>query len=250
MKKKKVLVTSIVLSCVFASAAHLEWVGYKYFDRENGKNPLCVVDPGCRHLTADEIMLAEKYFGQRINYKSVKIFDRPFLSIFGHNYNAVTPNGNIYMSDPAERRTNFVSQYDGYGQRIYMHEMTHVAQHQKGMNVPKMALRELVRHAFDYRASYHYSLASNVVYGEMNLEQQAEMMEDYSSLRSEFEKQTTFTGADTFTFRSNPHGQEWLQARCNELAPYEQKLHKYFPIIPDSLCPIPDTPLSRKLTAS
>lgn len=239
MKKKRFIATSLLSLAFAGAAAHLEWVGYQYFDREDGPNLLCEIDPGCRHLTADEIMLAESYFGHRIRYRDVKIFNRAWMGIFGHDYDAVTPNGNIYMSDATQRRRNFAQPDDIYSRRIFIHEMTHVAQHQRGMNVPEQALRAYVRSAFNYRATYMYSLTPDAPYGKMNLEQQAEVMADYFSLRDEFTRQTTSMGANTFIYRTNPHGYDWLQARCEEMAPYEQQLKSFFPIVRDSLCPAP-----------
>jgi hypothetical protein len=237
MKRKKAVAISLLSLAFAGAAAHLEWAGYSYFDRQNGPNWLCVVDPGCRHLTADEIILAEKQFGRHIDYSSVKIFNRPLMGIFGHGHNAIAPNGNIYLVNKEERRNNFARDYDHRGQRIFIHEITHVSQHQKGMNVPKMAIKEFFRHAFDYSASYKYTLNTTQPYGRMNLEQQAEMMEDYFSLRSTFSRDTTAMGESGFPYRINPHGAAWLKARCHEMTLYERKLEKYFPIRRDSLCP-------------
>ncbi len=243
MKRKKTRIAASLLTSVFAMAAgalHLDWVGYDYFDQENGKNVLCTLDPTCRPLTTEETTLARKYFGERIDYKHVRVFDRPFLYMLGRDYSGMSPNGHIYFGASDQYRPNFAR--DASSASLFIHEMTHVAQFQDGMNVPKQAFKTLLKHRFNYDAAYKYEIHSPRAYGDMNLEQQAEVMQDYFIKRQTFEEQTT--GQSNFDGTLKPvrfvtFGEKWLKERCKELKQYESKLPPTYPIAPDELCQPP-----------
>lgn len=239
MKNKKRLFIASALSLTFATAAHLEWTGYSLFDRQQGSNWLCKADPGCRHLTNGEIALAKGYFGQTLNYNKIKIFNRPFMGILGGNYAAIAPNGNIYIVDEHRRFTDHTYE-PPERQKLMIHELTHVAQWQGGFNVQKMALRELIRHHFNYAAAYEYSIQTPLAFDQYNLEQQARMMEDYFSKRQQFIESTTFKTEGGQTYRVRTLGDKWIKGECTELSDYETKLSLYFPILPEELCR-PDT---------
>lgn len=238
MKKKKALITASILACAFAGATHLEWVGYNYFDRENGDNFLCKADPGCRHLTADEVKLARQYFGDSIKYNNAKIFSRPFMYMFGHDRTGMAPNGNIYIPQAENRSKNYAIG-DIQLKALFMHEMTHVAQSQSGMNIPKQALLTLLKHAFNYSDAYKYEIDNSYAYHDMNLEQQAQIMQDYFYMRSDFVLMTTLEKGLNDTnhpTRFPTMGPDWLKERCHELKQYEVKLFPAFPIKPDEMC--------------
>lgn len=243
MTKIKTRIAASLVASAFAVAAgalHLDWVGYDYFDRESGSNALCTLDPTCRQFSDEEIAVARKYFGDSINYKNVKIFERPFLYMVGHNNTGVSPNGHIYFARRDDYRPNFAR--DEQSMPIFIHEMTHVAQYQSGMNIPKQAFITLLRHGFNYEAAYKYELHTSRNFGEMNLEQQAAMMEDYFIKRQAFEQNTTVENTLNGTprpMRFATFGPRWIKERCRELKQYESKLAPIYNITPDELCQPP-----------
>lgn len=240
MKRTKTRIAASLLTSAFAVAAgalHLDWVGYDYFEQENGQNVLCTLDPTCRPLTAEEVTVARKYFGAQIDYRHVKVFDRPFLYMLGSNYSGMSPNGHMYFGTADKYRPNFARDEDSTA--LFIHEMTHVAQYQNGMNIPKQAFLALLRHGFNYEATYKYEIHSQRAYGDMNLEQQAKVMEDYFAKRRNFEINTTventFNGVPK-PIRFATFGSLWVKDRCRELKQYETKLAPVYPIKPDELC--------------
>ncbi len=236
MKKKKALLTASLLSCAFAAAAYVEGTGYALFDREKGDNILCRIDPFCRQLTPGEKSLARKYFGDSINYSSVKIFNRALAGLFGHNKSGMAPNGNIYFADTEDQSENF-AETDIFHQRHFIHELVHVAQHQGGDNLPLEALMTYLTYEFKYKDAYEYRIDSHAPFHLMNLEQQAEIMENYFIQRRTLEAETTYTASNGKKIRFPGYGIEWLNERCQSLSQYEAKLQQQFPVQPDELCP-------------
>lgn len=244
MKKKKAVIKAALITATFAAAAgtaaHLEWVGYNYFDRADGSNMLCKLDPYCRDLTTQEVTLARKYFGNSINYKAVKVFDRGFMWLGSRDFSGMSPNGNLYFAHNDNYRPNFAT--DPELTPLFMHEMTHVAQFQRGMNIPHQAFKTWLRHGFNYQAAYHYEKEGPLSFLKMNLEQQAKMMEDYFWLRSNFELQTTTTvnlNGSSKPMRIPTFSKDWQKQQCTELKAYERKLSSAFYIVPDELCQPP-----------
>ena len=251
MKRTKTRIAAALITSAFAAAAgalHLDWVGYDYFDKENGNNILCTLDPTCRPLTTEEVTLSRKYFGDRINYKLVKVFDRPFLYMLGSDYNGMSPNGHIYFFSPDQYRPNFA--HDNSSATLFIHEMTHVAQFQNGMNIPRQAFKMLLKHGFNYDAAYKYEIHNPRDYGEMNFEQQAKVMEHYFTKRQTFEEQTTGQSnldGTSKSVRFVTFGEKWRQERCKELKQYESKLAPTYPVTPDELCQPPMTQRGLKI---
>lgn len=235
MNKKKAWIAASVLSSLFAAAVYVEGTGYATLDRESGDNLLCKIDPACRHLTPGETTLARKYFNDSINYNSVKIFNRAVMGLFGQNTLGMSPNGNIYFADKEDRFPDF-SNKNAYDQKTFIHEMTHVAQHQNGTHVPLQALLTYLTYGYKYDDAYDYRIETNAPFDLMNLEQQAEIMEDYFLERSDFEDKTTFPSQEGPKLRLATQGTEWLKTQCKNLAQYEEKLQQKFPVKPDELC--------------
>lgn len=235
MNKKKALMTASILSCAFAAATYLEVTGYAPFDRENGENLLCKIDPTCRHLLPGEIKMAQKYFGFSIDYNKTKIFNRAVMGLFGHETAGMAPNGNIYFADKEDRSRDFANNQT-YIQKNLIHELTHVAQHHSGKNVPLEALLTYLTYEFKYNEAYDYRIETGAPFFFMNLEQQAKVMEDYFLKRSEFENWTTYSSDSGKKYRFVMRGDKWLKTQCQELAQYEQKIKQTFPVKPDELC--------------
>ncbi|MFK3662726.1 type IV secretion protein Rhs [Scandinavium sp. NPDC088450] len=125
-------------------------------------------DDSVRKLTTGEVALARTVFGNRIDYEEVKIHHGSYLPFSAQDANtAMTPNGEIY----------FINQYrDDFSQSLYslqhmfIHEMSHVWQREKGMNV-------IGRGLVSWFVSYHYTLDGRLL-SDYPMEQQAQIIAD------------------------------------------------------------------------
>lgn len=128
-----------------------------------------------RELTFGEINLAKSVFGQRINYKKVRIHNSSYLpfGLQGDHF-TMTPNGEIYFlhwyRDDFSKTLPFL-------QHLFIHEMSHVWQRQKGMNV---ILRGLISSVVSYR----YVLDGRLL-SEYPMEQQSQIIADNFTLEKE-----------------------------------------------------------------
>ena len=126
-----------------------------------------------RGLTAGETALARQLFGDAIDYAKVRIIGRRYLPFQPKNC-AMTPNGSMYF-----HRSFWCDDFAAAGvagQRWFMHEMTHVWQHQLGYPV---RLRGAVRIGLDY----HYQLRPGSRLADFNMEAQGDLLADYFVLR-------------------------------------------------------------------
>ncbi|WP_024550123.1 hypothetical protein [Siccibacter turicensis] len=132
---------------------------------------------GLRRLRLGEINLARSLYGFSIYYNKVWIHLESYLPFNLQNpAQAMSPDGEMWFRDrtyendfsmPSNQRTPAA-------QHLFMHEMMHVWQHQRGMWVR-------VRGAFSWAADYTYSLDKDLL--EYGLEQQASIVSDYWLLR-------------------------------------------------------------------
>jgi RHS repeat-associated protein len=125
--------------------------------------------PNDRPLTAREIALARKVFGDKIDYSKVRIVNGRFL-IF--QFRPMAPNGKIYW--PGE--CGDLATCDGGSHRQnFVHEMTHVMQFQHGVNV---LLHGIFLHGvlevltFGIYNPYTYVYDPNRAFSSYNIEQQ------------------------------------------------------------------------------
>lgn len=125
---------------------------------------------GVRLLTSGEIFLAREFFGYSIQYNRVWIHNGSYLP-FGlqEDNTAMTPNGEMWF----ESRVY----YDDYSrapvdfQHMFIHEMMHVWQYQRGMNIRFRGL-------LSWAANYKYDL-SEAALNRYSMEQQASIVADY-----------------------------------------------------------------------
>jgi hypothetical protein len=123
-------------------------------------------------LTAGEVALARSVFGAAIDYAKVRIFNRRYLP-FQPRQCAMAPNGSIYFH--RSRCLPDFAAADIGGQHWFIHEMTHVWQHQLGYPV---RLRGALRLGLDY----HYRLAPGTTLSDFNMEAQGDLLADYFAL--------------------------------------------------------------------
>ncbi len=130
------------------------------------------VSPG-RPLTAGEITLAKSVFGTAINYAPVRIIQRKW-AFFQPRETVMAPRGNLHFHPRGCRYCDDFAAGNRDAQGLFIHEMTHVWQHQTGIFLP---LRRLPFARYDYTIKPGQPL---VRYG---IEQQAEIVRHAYLLR-------------------------------------------------------------------
>lgn len=132
-----------------------------------------------RKLTLGETTLALSVFGNAITYDSVRINCESYLPLgLQNDHYVMTPNGELYY-----RRTLYRSDFSNEPpptQHLFIHEMVHVWQHQKGMWV---RTRGLVSWATVYKYRIDKTRLSDYP-----MEQQASIIADYFYLKTFGEK--------------------------------------------------------------
>lgn len=119
-----------------------------------------------RSLTEGETALARSVFGDAIDYATVKIFARKWWP-FQQRQVAMAPDGHLWFSPKGTLYCDDFCERPIERQGLFIHEMTHVWQHQQGMN---LILR---RHPF---CRYTYTLKPGWTLARYGLEQQAEIV--------------------------------------------------------------------------
>ena len=142
-----------------------------------------------RSLTRAEIALARGVFGDAIDYDAVSINNRKFI-FFQPRRVTMAPNGNIWFHPKGDL---YCEDFCGAGlsdQGLFIHEMTHVWQHQTGVNLL------IKRHPF---CRYDYSLKPGWGLRRYGIEQQAEIVRHYFMLR---QGQVVAGAANEATYRA------------------------------------------------
>jgi hypothetical protein len=222
--KKTLSILALAFAAVAGTTGPLEWNGYKAFDRAQGENLLCRADPYCRSLTKGEIELVHTVFGKTVNPHNVKIFNRSYMGIFGRG-GAISPNGYVYIDEP-----ELVPDYSVSPelQALLIHEMTHVWQYQQGRNVRLEALRAWRASDYKYKSIYAYDIDAHARFSRYNLEQQAEIVEDYYRARVSFQD-----GTARYTLAWSCAGMKKLEEKISQVIPLTpQKECKAFPAPP------------------
>jgi len=125
---------------------------------------------GLRMLTPGEIALAQQLYCTSIAYNQVWIHHGSYLP-FGmqDDYTAMTPNGEMWFETPMYFDDFSLSLVRS--QHLFLHEMMHVWQHQRGMMV-------MTRGVFSWAVDYSYDLRRNTI-SDYPMEQQAGIVSDY-----------------------------------------------------------------------
>ena len=119
--------------------------------------------------------MARLVFGAAIDYARVRIHNRCYLP-FGlqPRHCAMAPNGSIYFH-PSCYLDNYAAA-DPPARHWFIHEMTHVWQHQLGYPV---RLRGAIRLGLPYA----YTLRPDATLADFNMEAQGDVLADYFALR-------------------------------------------------------------------
>lgn len=131
-------------------------------------------ESGLRLLTAGEIQLAQSVFASTINYSKIWIHkgsQRPFNL---QNKDAVmAPNGELYFRN--QYRDDF-SQTTYDFQHLFIYEMSHIWQLNRGINV-------ISRGLISWLVSYPYTLGGRLL-SDYPMEQQAQIIADNFTLQA------------------------------------------------------------------
>lgn len=127
-----------------------------------------------RLLTPGEIALARRVFRSTIEYHKVWVHHDSNLP-FGlqEQMTAMAPNGEIYFRLPLYRE-DFSATTDDL-QHMFIHEMSHVWQRERGMNI-------IARGLVSWMVSYRYRLDSRLL-SQYPMEQQAQIIADNFTLQ-------------------------------------------------------------------
>ena len=126
-----------------------------------------------RPLTDAETNLAASVFGGAIDYGRVRIHNRKW-AFFQPRAVAMSPDGAIWFHPKGNLYTDDFCGCDVDAQGLFIHEMTHVWQRQKGIFLP------LKRHPF---CRYDYALKPGWPLERYGIEQQAEIVRHAFLLR-------------------------------------------------------------------
>jgi hypothetical protein len=127
-----------------------------------------------RCLTPAEIDLARSVFGDAIDYSRVALANRKW-AFFQPRETVMAPRGCIHFNPRGSRYSDDFCASPLDGQGLFIHEMTHVWQHQQGIN---LVLR---RHPF---CRYDYTLKPGWRLHQYGLEQQAEIVRHVFMMRA------------------------------------------------------------------
>ncbi len=128
-----------------------------------------------RPLTPGEIEMCRRLFKDAIDYTKPRVHNREYLW-FGlqPDNTAMAPNGHIYFN-PKYFSEDFSDPSNPNNQWWFMHEMTHVWQHQLGYPVKW-------RGALRVGLGYEYVLAEDKKLSDYNMEAQGNILADYFAL--------------------------------------------------------------------
>lgn len=123
-------------------------------------------DQAGRGLTCAEIELARSVFGSAIDYGPVRIYRQRWWLFQPRNV-CMAPRGALHFHPQSAGYRDCFARAPLAVQGFFIHEMAHVWQHQRGINLL------LARHPF---CSYHYALKPGKKLLDYGVEQQAEII--------------------------------------------------------------------------
>ena len=130
-------------------------------------------DPKQRALTPGEIELARSIFGDRIRYGDVTVYHAKAYS-WQRDDVTMAPDGNIYFPPGNPDYCDDFSTASVEAQAHFLHEMTHVLQHQEDIPVAV---------EWFFHSRYQYDLLDQngnaLPFDTFGVEQQAEIVQDY-----------------------------------------------------------------------
>ena len=132
--------------------------------------------PG-RALTERERVLLRPLFREGLDYDAVRVIDGRFPFQPQNTYMA--PEGNIYAPGHLYREDFAAPGVDVSTRAVFVHEVTHVWQHQSGMNLLAGGAAELFKRRGAYESAYAYALVRDRDLLDYGMEQQASIVQDW-----------------------------------------------------------------------
>lgn len=126
-----------------------------------------------RALTDGEIALARSVFGDAIDYEPVTLV-RGKWAFFQPKRVVMAPRGHIHFHPAGDLWREDFANCPIDAQGLFVHEMVHVWQHQRGIVLP------LARHPW---CRYDYAMKPGQAFGRYGIEQQAEIVRHAFLLR-------------------------------------------------------------------
>jgi hypothetical protein len=127
-----------------------------------------------RPLTTGEIALARSVFGDEIDYSRIRVHDCKWR-FFMPNHRAHAPNGHVYFPPGTGCYSPDFSTASLFRRAIFIHELVHVWQHQKGANV---IARAALNRNYDYARVFR-----GRPFSQLGVEAQAKMIADWYLLK-------------------------------------------------------------------
>ena len=127
-----------------------------------------------RPLTTGEIDLARSIYRNTIDYAAVEVCDHKW-AFFQPRHVVMAPSGRIHFHPHGGLYRDDFAAAPLHEQGLFIHEMCHVWQHQRGIFLP------LARHPF---CRYHYSFRPGWPLMRYGIEQQAEIVRHAFLLRA------------------------------------------------------------------
>lgn len=130
-----------------------------------------------RILTIGEIALCKTVFGDLIDYEQVKITNQPYLP-WQSAHVLMAPSGYIQTRDATY--SNDYSKENLSYQAVFIHEMTHILQYQKNINVVLKGaiLQTAFFLSFKQYNPYKYQFIQGKSFWDYNIEQQGDIARD------------------------------------------------------------------------
>lgn len=126
-------------------------------------------------MTPGEIALARSVYGPSFDTSSIRVIsERAYF--FQPGGVLMTPDGNIYLGNRSVPDFSVLSIPD---QAVFIHELEHVIQDRAGVNVRARAIELFFKDPLHYDSQYPYDLSKINNFNDLNIEQQASLIQDY-----------------------------------------------------------------------
>ncbi len=130
-----------------------------------------------RPLTRGERAMLEPIFRDGIAYDKVRVIHAAFPLQPSGVY--MTPRGHVYAPGELFRDDFSSRELRSVERAVFVHEMTHVWQHENGMDLIGQGVIEFTKYRGQYEKAYPYMLETGRDLVEFGMEQQASIVEDY-----------------------------------------------------------------------
>lgn len=131
----------------------------------------------CRALTEGEIQMCRSVFGDRIDYSKVHVMNHPFLP-WQPKHILMAPIGYVHVRNILFKED--YSKENASYRAVFIHEMTHIFQHQHGINVVLRGaiLQTAYFLSFGKYNPYQYTYIPGKSFWLYNIEQQGDIARD------------------------------------------------------------------------